>query len=96
MKIGILKETQSNESRVAITPDTAKKLISNNHTIHIESGSGQKSYFSDKDYSDSGCIIENNTNQIFNCELILKEIHLQNELRSSNSNNTLLVFPNQR
>ena len=93
MKIGILKETQSNESRVAITPDTAKKLISNNHTIHIESGSGQKSYFSDKDYSDSGCIIENNTNQIFNCELILKvNSFTKNELESSNSNNTLISF----
>ncbi len=93
MKIGILKETQSNESRVAITPDTAKKLISNNHTIHIESGCGQKSYFSDKDYSDSGCIIENDTKQIFNCELILKvNSFTKNELESSNSNNTLISF----
>ena len=93
MKIGILKEKQSNESRVAITPDIAKKLISNNYTIHIESGSGEKSYFSDKDYSDSGCIIENDTKQIFNCELILKvNSFTKNELESSNSNNTLISF----
>ena len=93
MKIGILKETQSNESRVAITPDIAKKLISNNYTIHIESGSGEKSYFSDKDYSDSGCNIEKDTKQIFNCELILKvNSFTKNELESSNSNNTLISF----
>ena len=93
MKIGILKETQSNESRVAITPDIAKKLISNNYTIHIESGSGEKSYFSDKDYSDSGCTIEKDTKQIFNCELILKvNSFTKNELESSNSNNTLISF----
>ncbi len=93
MKIGILKETQSNESRVAITPDIAKKLISNNYTIHIESGSGERSYFSDKDYSDSGCTIEKDTKQIFNCELILKvNSFTKNELESSNSNNTLISF----
>ena len=93
MKIGILKETQSNESRVAITPDIAKKLISNNYTIHIESGSGEKSYFSDKDYSDSGCTIEKDKKQIFNCELILKvNSFTKNELESSNSNNTLISF----
>ena len=93
MKIGILKETQSNESRVAITPEIAKKLISNNYTIHIESGSGEKSYFSDKDYSDSGCTIEKDTKQIFNCELIIKvNSFTKNELESSNSNNTLISF----
>ena len=59
MNIGILKETLEHESRVAITPEIAKKLISANHKVHIESGAGEKSFFSDQHYSDVGCIVEN-------------------------------------
>ena len=47
MNIGILKETLEHESRVAITPEIAKKLISANHKVHIESGAGEKSFFVD-------------------------------------------------
>jgi NAD(P) transhydrogenase subunit alpha len=93
MVIGILKETSEHESRVSITPDVAKKLISTNHKIHIESGAGVKSFFSDEDYSDVGCIIENNSKSIYNCELILKvNAFSKEELEYSNSENTLICF----
>ena len=72
MNIGILKETLDHESRVAITPDIAKKLISNGHTVNIESSAGEKSFFSDQDYIDTGCTIEKNSKDIYNCDLILK------------------------
>ena len=93
MIIGILKETLEHESRVSITPEIAKKLISSKHKIHIESGAGEKSFFSDKDYSDVGCIIEDDSKPIYNCELILKVNAFTNEeLENSNSENTLISF----
>ncbi len=93
MVIGILKETLEHESRVSITPEVAKKLISSEHKIHIESGSGEKSFFSDENYSDVGCIIENDSKSIYNCELILKVNAFTNEeLENSNSGNTLISF----
>ena len=93
MVIGILKETLEHESRVSITPDVAKKLISSDHKIHIESGSREKAFFSDKDYSDVGCIIENDSKSIYNCELILKVNAFTNEeLENANSGNTLISF----
>ena len=93
MVIGILKEIIENESRVSITPDVAKKLISSGHKIHIESGSGEKAFFSDKDYSDVGCIIENDSKSIYNCELILKVNAFTNEeIEHANSGNTLISF----
>ncbi|MES2185760.1 MAG: hypothetical protein V4505_14495, partial [Pseudomonadota bacterium] len=33
MNIGIPRETTAGESRVAVTPETAKKLIAQGHTV---------------------------------------------------------------
>jgi len=93
MVIGILKETLEHESRVSITPEVAKKLISSEHKIHLESGAGKKAFFSDKNYSDVGCIIEDDSKSIYNCELILKVNAFTNEeLENANSGNTLISF----
>ena len=93
MNIGILKETLNHESRVAITPDIAKKLISNGHTVNIESSAGEKSFFSDKDYIDTGCTIEKNSKDIYNCDLILKvNAFNDDELDNAKSDNTLISF----
>lgn len=93
MKIGILKETQNHESRVAITPDIAKKLISNNYSIHIESGAGEKSFFNDKEYADVGCTLEKDSKPIYDCDLILKvNAYSEMELDNSKSGNTLISF----
>jgi NAD(P) transhydrogenase subunit alpha len=93
MVIGILKETLEHESRVSITPEVAKKLISSEHKIHLESGAGKKAFFSDKNYSDVGCIIEDDSKSIYNCELILKVNAFTNEeLENANFGNTLISF----
>ena len=42
MKIGVLKETVSGESRVAATPETVKKMIALSHSVSIEAGAGIK------------------------------------------------------
>lgn len=93
MNIGILKETLDHESRVAITPDIAKKLISNGHTVNIESSAGEKSFFSDQNYIDIGCTIEKNSKDIYNCDLILKvNAFNDDELGNAKSENTLISF----
>ena len=57
MKIGIPKERQGNEARVAISPDTIKKLRSQNIDILIESGAGLGAAFSDEVFSESGATV---------------------------------------
>ena len=57
MKIGIPKERQGNEARVAISPDTIKKLRSQNIDILIESGAGLGASFSDDVFSEFGATI---------------------------------------
>jgi NAD(P) transhydrogenase subunit alpha len=38
--MGIPAETTSGEARVAVTPETAKKLISQGHTVRVQAGAG--------------------------------------------------------
>ena len=40
MRIGVPAETMAGETRVAVTPETAKKLIAQGHSVHIQSGAG--------------------------------------------------------
>ncbi len=54
MYIGIPKETQSGEARVALTPDVARKLLNKGFSLRIERGAGLSAGFDDKDYSAVG------------------------------------------
>lgn len=58
MTIGILKETQQGETRVAIPPKIAKQLIDKGFNIVVEEGAGEKASFKDSDYRESGAQIE--------------------------------------
>lgn len=45
MKIGIPAERQARENRVAATPESVKKLISQGHTVVVEKGLALKQVF---------------------------------------------------
>lgn len=70
MIIGILKETKSNESRVAASLETAKKLIGLNHKVIVESGAGILSFIQDADYQNMGVKIVSRQ-EVFDAEIIL-------------------------
>ena len=53
MKIGSPKEIFKGENRVAMTPDSAKHLQKLGYECIIESGAGNNSNFSDKDYKEA-------------------------------------------
>ena len=57
MKIGVLKETVTGESRVAATPETVKKMIALSHSVSIEAGAGIQASISDEDYQNNGADI---------------------------------------
>lgn len=57
MKLGVLKETKSNENRVALSPNVVKSLIAKGHAICVESGAGQGSSYSDDAYLNAGATI---------------------------------------
>ena len=70
--IGIPKETAYQEKRVCLTPDAVYALTSNGHRVLIEAGAGEGANFSDKDYSEAGAKVTNDTAKVFACPMILK------------------------
>jgi alanine dehydrogenase len=57
MKIGVPKEIKTNENRVALVPAGAEALVAAGHVVHVETGAGLGSGFSDSDYADVGATI---------------------------------------
>ena len=47
MKVAIPKERAADERRVALTPDTAAKLIAASLEVSVESGAGDGAYILD-------------------------------------------------
>ncbi|MCB0428408.1 MAG: alanine dehydrogenase, partial [Mangrovimonas sp.] len=70
--IGIPKETAFQEKRVCLTPDAVYALVSNGHRVLIESGAGEGASFSDRNYSEAGAEITNDTAKVYGCPMILK------------------------
>ena len=54
MLIGVPAETTAGETRVAITPETAKKLIAQGHSIRVQSGAGVAASVTDEAYAAVG------------------------------------------
>lgn len=57
MKLAIPKERRANESRVAATPDTVKKLIQLGFDVTVEKGAGLQSSIPDSEYEAAGATI---------------------------------------
>ncbi len=70
--IGIPKETSFQERRICLTPDAVNSLCSHGHRIMIEAGAGLSASYSDKEYSDAGAEVTQDTKKVFGCPMILK------------------------
>ncbi len=70
--IGIPKETSYQERRICLTPDAVSSLVFYGHRVMIEAGAGLSSSYTDKEYSDAGAEVTNDTKKVFSCPMILK------------------------
>ncbi len=71
MLIGVPAESLAGETRVAVTPETAKKLKSAGHVLRVQSGAGVAASVTDAAYEAVGCEITDAAGA-FGCELVLK------------------------
>jgi NAD(P) transhydrogenase subunit alpha len=71
MKIGIPAETTAGETRVAVTPETARKLNAQGHTLHVQSGAGLAASATDDAYRAIGAEITDAAGA-YACDLVLK------------------------
>lgn len=70
--IGIPKETSFQERRICLTPDAVNSLVYHGHRVMIESGAGESSSYTDKEYSDAGAEITKDTRKVYSCPILLK------------------------
>lgn len=55
MIVAVPKETAAGETRVALTPDAAKRLIAKGVTVRVEAGAGTAAGYLDAAYTTAGC-----------------------------------------
>ena len=72
LQIGIPKETSIQERRVPVVPDAVAVLVNNGHEVIVETGAGDGSSFSDKDYSEAGATVVFSTEDVYRANMILK------------------------
>ena len=70
--IGIPKENSYQERRICLTPDAVNSLTYQGHRVMIEAGAGVSSSYTDKEYSDAGAEITQDTKKVFSCPMLLK------------------------
>jgi proton-translocating NAD(P)+ transhydrogenase subunit alpha len=71
MNIAVLNETYSGEARVALMPDSVKKLVAAKASVMIESGAGLGAARTDDDYSDAGATIGHDRNLLLSSADVL-------------------------
>jgi NAD(P) transhydrogenase subunit alpha len=71
MKIGVPAETRAGETRVAATPETVKKLASNNE-VRVQAGAGAGSSIPDRDYESAGAKLVGSAAEACDADIVLK------------------------
>ena len=71
MLIGVPRETMPGETRVALTPETAKKLKAQGHALRVQAGAGLAASVVDEAYAAAGADITDAAGAL-GCDLVLK------------------------
>ena len=94
MKIGVPKETKPQETRVGLTPDSVKVLVSNGHEVFVENNCGFEAGFENAHYTSAGAKIVNRAEDIFyDTDIIVKvKEPLSNEVKMIKENQIVFTY----
>ena len=94
MLIGIPAETLAGETRVAVTPETVKKLAAQGHTLRIQAGAGVAASVTDAAFTAAGAEITDAAGA-YGCDLVLKVRNTtESEAKMLKSGSTLVGMLN--
>ena len=89
--IGIPKETEFQEKRIALTPNSVAALTNLGHKIVIQAGAGLASNFEDQEYTQAGAQLVSSDEEIFRSEIIIKTAPIvDSDLKKFNKGQTVL------
>ena len=72
MKVGVAKESSPEETRVAVVPDTVRRLVGDGVEVLVERGAGEEATFSDTAYEQSGARIVSGDELYAGADLVCK------------------------
>ncbi len=72
LTVGVPRETAPGERRVAMTPDTVKRLTASGVVVRVESGAGLASGHNDDAYVASGATIVPDAREAFESQVVIK------------------------
>jgi len=73
MKIVVLRERGPGETRVAIVPESVKKLVAAGYDVEVEAGCGSSAYFADGAYAEMGAKVSTDPAALLGAaDLVLK------------------------
>jgi len=72
MRIGVPRETTAGERRVALVPESGKKLIQAGYQVVVEAGAGSAAGFPDAAYREAGATVDPVRATVLGADLVLK------------------------
>lgn len=75
MKLAVPKETEPGEDRVAVVPETVKRLVKKGIEVSVESGAGEGARFPDEEYKEAGATIEHSVESLLAGSDVVVKIH---------------------
>lgn len=72
MRIGIARETTAGERRVALVPESGKKLIQAGYQVSVQAEAGVDAGFPDSAYRDAGIAVDSDPASVLSSDLVLK------------------------
>lgn len=75
LHLGIVKESASGETRVALLPDTVKNLVAKGLEISVEAGAGVAAGATDEAYQQAGAVITNDRTKLLGTADILPVVN---------------------
>ena len=75
MNVVVLRETQAGEARVALMPESVKKLIALKAAVHVERDAGLNAARTDADYQEAGAEVSSDREALLNNAVVLAVVN---------------------
>jgi H+-translocating NAD(P) transhydrogenase subunit alpha len=72
VRIGVPKETDAREQRVAVVPDGVRALVRGGATVVVERGAGARAYYGDALYETAGATLAGDAAAIYDSDVVVK------------------------
>ncbi len=100
MRVGTVKECFEREARIAITPDSAKRIIKLGYNVTVEAGAGNAAGFEDSEYEAAGAHVCISAKEVWNSSEIIVKVNPPGKEETSelNEGKTIIsfVYPQER